>query len=194
MLRLIKPSEKRIRRFLDHQQTLPLSYREVGATRHGRRDAPRGYPINYYCVQLGTGEHIYRRAVKALQSWQMYALRWTRVFPADAPVKEGVTVSVRGRHLGLWSLNANRIIYVMEERGGIERYGFAFGTLPGHVEQGEERFTVEWRRADDTVWYQLLAFAKPKHILARIGYPVTRLIQRRFARESGAAMCKAVEI
>lgn len=73
MLRLVKPSEKRIRRFLDHQQTLPLSYREVGATRYGRRGAPHSYPVNYYRVQLGAGETTYRRAVDALHSWKIYA-------------------------------------------------------------------------------------------------------------------------
>lgn len=157
-------------------------------TRHGRERAPHGYPVNHHRVQLGRGAFTYARAVDALKSWTMYALPWTRTFPAGTAVSEGSAVCVLARHFGLWSLNANRIIYVIEERGNLDRYGFAFGTLPGHVEQGEERFTVEWRRADNTVWYELLAFAKPKHILARIGYPLTRLVQKRFAKDSGEAM------
>jgi len=191
MFRLVKPSEEGIRNFLTRQQSLPFSYREVGATRHVRAGAPRGYPVNYYRVQLGTGAFTYARAVNALQNWTMYALCWTRLFPAGAPVGEGVTVCVLARHFGVWSLNANRIIYVIEERGTVERYGFACGTLPGHSEQGEERFTIE-RREDDTVWYELLAFAKPKHILARAGYPLTRSVQKRFARDSGEVMRAAV--
>jgi uncharacterized protein (UPF0548 family) len=51
-------------------------------------------------------------------------------------------VGVLGRHFGVWSLNACRIAYVIEEVPSLRRYGFAFGTLPGHVERGEERFTV----------------------------------------------------
>jgi uncharacterized protein (UPF0548 family) len=88
-------------------------------------------------------------------------------------------------------LNASRIIYVIEEAGAIHRFGFAFGTLPGHMEQGEERFTVEWDRRDDSVWYELFAFARPKHPLARLGYPFTRWVQKRFAVESYAAMLAA---
>ncbi len=191
MLRLVKPSEEGIRNFLADQQSLPFTYREVGATRRGRAGAPRGYPVNHYRVQLGTGAFVYARAVNALQSWTMYALCWTRLFPAGAPVGEGVAVCVLARHFGVWSLNANRIIYVIEERGRVERYGFAFGTLPGHSEQGEERFTIE-RRANDTVWYELLAFAKPKHVLARVGYLLTRSVQKRFARDSGEVMRAAV--
>jgi uncharacterized protein (UPF0548 family) len=62
-------------------------------------------------------------------------------------------VGILGRHLGVWSLNACRIAYTIEEETPLlRRYGFAFGTLPGHVERGEERFTVEWQGDEDTVW------------------------------------------
>ena len=72
------------------------------------------------------------------------------------------------------------------------RYGFAYGTLPGHAESGEERFAVEWDQADGGVWYDILAFSRPNHLLARLGYPLTRRTQKRFARVSAAAMQKAV--
>ena len=41
MILLRKPSDSRIRRFLDEQRSLPFSYPEVGASREG---APPGYP------------------------------------------------------------------------------------------------------------------------------------------------------
>jgi hypothetical protein len=79
-------------------------------------------------------------------------------------------MGVLGRHFGLWSLNACRIVYVIEEEASLLKcYGFAFGTLPGHVERGEERFTVEWHRAYDSVFYEVFAFARPAHPLARVG-------------------------
>jgi uncharacterized protein (UPF0548 family) len=80
----------------------------------------------------------------------MYETGWTKLCWPEAPITEGAVVGVLGRHFGLWSLNACRIAYAIEEEGPpLERYGFAFGTLPSHVERGEERFTVEWHRADD---------------------------------------------
>jgi hypothetical protein len=66
------------------------------------------------------------------------------------------------------------------------------GTLPGHAESGEERFTVEWREADGAVWYDILAFSRPRQLLARLGYPFARRLQRRFARDSAAAMRRPV--
>jgi uncharacterized protein (UPF0548 family) len=103
----------------------------------------------------------------------------------------GTVVSVLGPHFGLWSLNACRIVYVIEEKEALllKRYGFAFGTLPTHVERGEERFTVEWDRADDSVFHEVFALAHP---LAIVGPPFVRLVQRRFAAASLRAMVAAV--
>ena len=76
---------------------------------------------------------------------------------------------------GLWSLNACRIVYVTDEEGADgRRFGFAYGTLADHMEAGEERFMVEWRREDGSVWYDLLAFSIPRHPLARLAAPLSR--------------------
>ena len=74
----------------------------------------------------------------------------------------------------------------------MQRFGFAYGTLPDHAGSGEERFLVEWDRKDDSVWYGILAFSRPRHLLARIGYPWVRRVQKRFGRESAAVMRRAV--
>ena len=74
----------------------------------------------------------------------------------------------------------------------MNRFGFAYGTLDDHMETGEERFSVEFRREDDSVWYDLFAFSRPRHPLARVGRPISRMLQRRFARDSLAAMTRAV--
>ena len=74
----------------------------------------------------------------------------------------------------------------------MKRFGFAYGTMAEHAESGEERFTVEWDRDEDTVWYDILAFSRPRQMLARLGYPLSRLLQKRFAEDSKAAMLEAV--
>ncbi len=188
MFTLFEPSETQIKNFLAAQRDLPFSYAEVGASKD---KIPSGYPINHYRIQIGNGADAFVRAKNAIQNWTMYQLEWTRLFPAAAPIAVGAVVCVVVNHRLCWSLNSCRIIYLTEESGEIERYGFAFGTLPGHSEKGEERFAVEWNRADDTVWYELLAFARPHHILARIAFPFFGLFQRKFARDSGRAMLEA---
>jgi uncharacterized protein (UPF0548 family) len=63
--------------------------------------------------------------------------------------------------------------------------------LPDHAETGEERFAVELQPEDETVWYDIYAFSKPNG-LARLGYPISRRLQKRFARDSQQAMRRAV--
>jgi uncharacterized protein (UPF0548 family) len=123
----------------------------------------------------------------------MYETGWTKLCWPEVPITGGTVVGVLGLHFGVWSLNACRIVYVIEEEASpLRRYGFAIGTLPAHVERGEERFTVEWDRADDSVSYEVFAFARPAHPLARVGPPFVRLVQRRFAAASLRAMVAAV--
>ena len=62
-----------------------------------------------------------------------------------------------------------------------------------HVERGEERFMVEWHATDDSVCYEVFAFARPAHPLAKVGSPFVRLVQRRFAADSLRAMAAAVD-
>jgi len=191
MFTFSKSSDAQIKNFLETQRDLPFSYKEVGASQN---NVPKDYPINQYRARLGDGEATFTRAKNALQNWTMYKLGWTKIYPPAAPIEACEVVCVVVDHGFCWSLNPCRIVYVLEETTReVERFGFAFGTLPGHSEEGEERFTVEWQRGgDDSVWYELLAFARPQHILAKIGSPFVRLTQRRFAKDSFSAMQKAV--
>lgn len=188
MFLLGEPTGEEVRSFLDAQRGLPFTYGEVGATRAG---APPGYTVDRYRVRLGEGEETFARARDALLGWKMLDLGWVSLCYPDAPIRVGTTVAVLARHYGFRSLNAARIVYIVEEHGPVERYGFAYGTLPGHGERGEERFTVEWDRREGSVCYDVLAFSRPNRLLARVGYPFARLLQRRFARDSRRAMLSA---
>jgi uncharacterized protein (UPF0548 family) len=186
-----EPSEERIVEFLRAQREALLSYEEVGASK-GAASELAGYAVDHNRAKIGEGEETFDRAVAALRAWKMFDVRWVRIFPPGAPIEVGTTVAVLARHYGLWSLNACRIVYLIEEDdGGVRRCGFAYGTLPGHAESGEERFTVEWRRDDGSVSYDIYAFSRPNNLLARAGYPLARRLQRRFARDSLRAMVRA---
>ena len=81
---------------------------------------------------------------------------------------------------------------MIDEDGPIRRFGFAYGTLPEHAEQGEERFTVEWQRSSDLVSYDIVSFSRPGNIAVKMAYPLARELQNRFLRHSLAAMVDAV--
>ena len=187
-----KPSEEVVRKFIASQQDLRFSYSAVGTT---ESKPPAGYKVDHNRIKLGAGEETYRRAVSALRDWRQFELGWVTIVPPGKLLEVGTTVAVQTKTFGFWSLNAARIVYLIEEnQAGNARFGFAYGTLPDHVEDGEERFTVEWHKEeDDSVWYDIYAFSRPKHPLARLGFPITRMLQRRFVRDSLAVMLLAAD-
>ena len=187
MLFLRRPTEETIRESLAAQARLDLTYAAVGGTATA---PPADYIVDHTRIKLGEGEQVFVAAKKALERWQQFRLGWLEATPDDTPIKEGQVVAILARSIGLWWLNACRIVAVVEEEGPVKRFGFAYGTLPGHAGSGEERFLVEWDRQEGSVWYDILAFSRPRHVLARLGYPWVRRVQKRFGRESAAVMCR----
>lgn len=191
MLLFHNPTPEEIDRFLAAQRGSSFSYPEVGAT---RKEAPPYYKVDHNRVRLGTGEEAFRIAVAAMRQWKMFDLGWVRIAWPGAPIEEGTVVAIVARTAGFWTLNAARIVYTLDETDGpVHRFGFAYGTLRDHAEFGEERFTIEHHRFDGSVWYDLFAFSRPRLWLAQIGYPLSRVYQKRFARDSKAVMLRAVE-
>ncbi len=189
MLSFRKPTAETIQTFLTAQARLNLTYAAVGAT---ATSPPAGYVVDHTRIKLGSGEKIFLAAKTALENWQQFRLGWLEASPENTPIKEGQVVAILARSIGLWWLNACRIVTVVDEDGPVKRFGFAYGTLPDHAGSGEERFLIEWDREDDSVWYDILAFSRPQHFLACLGYPMVRRTQKRFGTESAAAMCRAV--
>ncbi len=192
MWHLSRPSPETVATFLAHQRTLPQSYAEVGASLDG---SPAGYDLDHNRVQVGSGERDFVAACAAIRAWRMFPAPSTAIEPRGVPIEKDQCVAMLAHTFGVWWLNACRIVYVLDEHeprdGRQRRFGFAYGTLPGHVERGEERFSIEWR-ADDSVWYDIRAFSRPRYWPVRLGYPIARALQRRFVRDSKAAMQHAV--
>jgi uncharacterized protein (UPF0548 family) len=181
-----RPSDDDIRRFIDVQAEQPFSYRELGAT---RTETPTGFVRDYNRVTLGDSPESFARAVAALRRWQMFAMPGVQLCWPSAPIRVGTTVAILAGAAGLWSLNACRIVYVIDEA---DRFGFAYGTLPEHAVCGEERFLVERDPASGAVCYDLLAVSQPNGLLLRLARPLLRGQQRRFAAGSKAAMRRAM--
>lgn len=137
---------------------------------------------------------MYLAAAAALKRWQQFRIGWVDAWPRETAIHERAVIAVMGQAAGFWWLNACRIVYVTHETGPVSRFGFGYGTLPGHFESGEERFLIEFNRADNSVWYDVLAFSRPNHYLTRLGYPIIRRLQKRFGRDSGAAMLKVCSL
>lgn len=177
MFRITEPSDEDVDKFIASQQNLPFTYPEVAAT---KTTPPSSYNVDHNRVQVGNGEAVFKTGVEALTNWRHFDLGWVTIVPRGVPIEVGATVAVKARAFGTWSLNATRVVYTI---GEARRFGFAYGTLPDHVECGEERFSIEWL-PDDSVWYDILAFSRPQHPLVKLSTPLARRLQKQFARDS----------
>ncbi|MEO1996181.1 MAG: DUF1990 domain-containing protein [Planctomycetaceae bacterium] len=187
---LRKPAERRVREFMESQAEYEYSYHPyVGATRND--ECPAGYVVDRTRIQLGSGEGTYQIAKTALLDWQHYGCDWLSLYRPAEMCAVGHDVAVVARAVGVWSTNVCRVVYVIDEEEPIRRSAFAYGTLPGHVEMGEERFQIEWH-PDDSVWFEILAFSRPNHLLVYLAYPYIRSIQKQFGRDATRALQAAV--
>ena len=176
-------------RFLSEQRRLEYTYADVGAT---ATRPPDGYNVDRTRALIGHGETGFLAAKSALRQWRHFDLHWVEAWPVDTPLLSGEVVSIAVHVFGTTWLNAARIVYVVDEAGPVRRFGYAYGTLPGHAERGEERFLVEWNRETDEVCYDILSFSRPRHPFSWLGYPLVRWLQKCFARDSVAAMRCAI--
>ncbi|WP_375475806.1 DUF1990 family protein [uncultured Jatrophihabitans sp.] len=112
--------------------------------------------------------------VDRLMTWQVQSRAGLRVAASSQRVEADAVTLMR---LGVGPLAITipcRVVYVIEEA---DRRGFAYGTLPGHPESGEESFVLE-RTAAGRIEFTVSAFSRPATRLARLGGPMTTLMQR----------------
>ncbi|WCO68123.1 DUF1990 family protein [Iamia majanohamensis] len=122
----------------------------------------------------------------ALARWAPHAGIDGRVVPADPP-EEGATVLVVVPFGPFEMVAPNRVVAVLDDD---DRVGFAYGTLPGHPEQGEELFLAE-RAGPDRLRLTVRIHARGATPIVRLAGPVTRRFQALAARRYLAAWAAA---
>ncbi|GAT09738.1 DUF1990 domain-containing protein [Mycolicibacterium novocastrense] len=147
---------------------LPLTYPEVGAT---AGELPAGYRHVHKTAVIGRGRDRFEQAAATGMRWGMLRGAGVRVAATTEVAEVGSEVLV---HLGPIAAPC-RVVYVVDEH---HARGFAYGTLPGHAESGEELFLVRHDPASDEVSTVVTAFSRHATWWSRLGAPVTSLVQR----------------
>jgi uncharacterized protein (UPF0548 family) len=146
-----------------------FTYTEVGQT----SDAlPTGYRTIQRSRELPPDA--FEAAAAGLMCWRVHQRAGLSVL-ASSDVRPGAVVML-GFGWGAVAVQAPcRVVYTVDET---QRRGFAYGTLPGHPESGEERFIIE-RNPSGVVTFTIRAFSKPASALARVAGPVGHWAQDR---------------
>ena len=147
---------------------LPLTYSEVGGT---AGTLPAGYHHVQKRAVIGRGRQRFEDAAAAGMRWGMLRGAGVKVAATTEVAAVGSEVIV---HLGPVQAPC-RVVYVVDEP---DRRGFAYGTLSGHAESGEELFLVRYDPATENVIAEVTAFSRHATWWSRLASPVTTLIQR----------------
>lgn len=152
--------------------TAALTYPDVGAT---LADLPRGYRTLTRRRVIGRGRERFEEAARTILDWDLHRRAGLGVHASSPSVVEGA-VAVLRVGWGPFGMDAPvRVVHVIDEPS---RQGFAYGTLPGHPESGEESFVVEMDESGDVV-VAITAFSRHATLPARLGGPVTTFVQSR---------------
>lgn len=162
-----------------------LTYPEVGESLSA--GTPDGYRHNEQCVRVGKGRETFDLAADAVMTWQIHRGAGLRVLASSEKVEEGAVAIVRLTVGPVKIDGANRVVAVLDEP---DRRGFAYGTLEGHPEQGEQAFIVEIDD-EETVLFTVRSFTKRASLLALLGGPLTARVQDRIAERYLMALLEA---
>lgn len=166
------------RSLLGRVKDKPLTYEAVGMSL-GRVPAPDGFREYSASKVIGTGEEAYRNAGYALMHWNVHRGAALAVQPDFNVVRAGDPVAVAAKAAPFMSVaGACRVTEVIATGRST---GFAYGTLPGHPECGEESFIIT-HRDDDQVEFAIRAFSRPGVWYVRLSGPIGRSIQSRVGR------------
>lgn len=197
MFLLRQPGDDRLDAIADAERDREYTQPAVGLTRESGFQPPAGFDLDRYGLELGQGGEVFERARAAIEDFAMYPPGWTRVHHprGDKALRENLIFVAVVRHFGFYSALPCRVVYVVDhdDQQQVQQFGFALGTLPGHAECGEERFWVSWDRRSDAVRYDVVAYSRPRNWLARLGYPIVRGMQKRFARDSLSNMRRTAQ-
>ncbi|MGZ0712232.1 DUF1990 family protein (plasmid) [Coraliomargarita sp. W4R53] len=151
---------------------LNVTYTEVGAT---AGELPSGYHHLRAERVVGKGRQAFEQAADDLLAGRVQRRAGAAIRLSDEPLREGTQVEMRLR-VGPLVFNAPCVV-VWAERTA-DYCGFAYGTLPGHPERGEERFELQLMPSGEVV-LRITAFSAPARWFTRLGGPAGRLVQKR---------------
>ena len=190
LFRLFRASEDEKLKLLTTARETPVSSPHLLTLADGLLGTPpKGFVHDLSRSEIGQGRHAFETARDAFLRWQQFDLGWVQVLNPSAEIAPGQLVRVEVHTACLWSMSLNRIVETVDAPS---RFGFMYATTALHVEQGQERFVIKFDPSNEVVSYLIEAVSRPRHPLARLAYPFSRAMQRRFATNSHARLRRCI--
>ncbi|MBX3311329.1 MAG: DUF1990 family protein [Microbacteriaceae bacterium] len=153
-----------------------VNYAAVGSSLRPQlaKNPPKGFSGWSMKQQLGAGENRFSLTIRLLQAYYQYTANGYRVKTLD----DQLTVILTKRLFGILPLRlaVRRVVDIDSP----EEFGYALGTLPGHLLESEMAFIV-YQRGDE-VWLKLRGFGRVARGWPLIFWPFVKLISFRMRK------------
>jgi uncharacterized protein (UPF0548 family) len=159
-----------------------VTYDHVGSTLEP--DRWPGRRIRQFRRDVGEGDGAFTAVVDRLRSWAPQRALGADVLPSHQQVEAEATVLIVLRYGPLRIVAPDRVVAVVDEPA---RFAFAYGTLPGHPEMGEESFTIE-QLDSGTVRATIRIDARPATTWGHVAAPAMSFLQTAAVRRYLAAL------
>ncbi len=141
-----RPSPALLAKELDAATMRAVTYDHVGSTIE-----PERWPLrtnHSRSITIGHGQAMFEAACEGLRRWECHRGIGAFVVPDSAPLTLGTTLLVTLRLGPVSIIVPDRIVAVVDvttqsAEGTHRTFGFAYGTIEGHQERGEESYLVE---------------------------------------------------
>lgn len=168
-VRLRRPGPDAVATLLERAAHDAFTYEPVGVSLGG--PVPAGFRRQRWTTRL-VGDEAFERAAAAIRRWEVQRGSGLTVV-ADGDFAIGTNVAITASlPIGYVDVTC-RIVAVIDEA---DRFGFVYGTLPVHPEQGEEAFVVN-RAADRSVTFSVEAVSRSAYRLGRLASFLPDLLQ-----------------
>jgi uncharacterized protein (UPF0548 family) len=172
---------------LAEQSNLEVTYASSGMVAHSQ--VPKRFKETGGSVVLGYGRSVFDAATQNIKQWRVHEQAGLHVIPRGAEVRESSDVILLMNLLIGYVTVSCRVVSMTHSN---DQWGFDYGTLPHHVERGEELFSVALA-TDDSVTFTVRAMSRPGHFLTRVGAPVAQFVQRKATRNYLQAMVDLIK-
>ena len=145
-----------------------FTYDYVGATANDPLPANFGHLERWRTLR----DSEFETAAAQLMSWRIHEAAGLTVSASSPRVEPDAVVEMFLGPRWMRIRAVCRVVYVIAEP---DHVGFAYGTLPGHAESGEESFILDHR--DGQPRFTVRAFSHPASRLSRFGGRLTGKVQ-----------------
>jgi uncharacterized protein (UPF0548 family) len=182
-IRLRRPTAAQLAALLERCRAEPLTYTPIGGSLGGA--VPAGLKRREWSTELA-GAAAFERGRRAIRGWGVHRGAGLEVLP-DGPLTVGTNVAISAPlPLGYVEITC-RVVAIIDE---LDRFGFAYGTLPVHPETGEESFVIS--RGDHGARFDVRAVSRPVDPFARAFSLIASRLQDAAVRRYLSSMQRAV--